>query len=138
MSAPVRVGRGHRRVGGDLEHGDDALVGESDLGDEGFDGCLAFGGGATGHDRGEVVADLGDGAGWWRCGLGGEVGVEFGVPGVELPTTVYNEGLSGALYIDRLEEVQAYAEVWNTLMHQALGVEESRKLMQEIKEKDHD
>ncbi|MFI7022802.1 helix-turn-helix domain-containing protein [Micromonospora sp. NPDC049900] len=54
------------------------------------------------------------------------------------PTTVYNEGLSGALYIDRLEEVRAYAEVWNTLMHQALGVEESRKLMQEIKEEDHD
>ncbi|WP_082106359.1 helix-turn-helix domain-containing protein [Micromonospora haikouensis] len=54
------------------------------------------------------------------------------------PTTVYNEGLSGALYIDRLEEVRAYAEVWNTLTHQALSVEESRKLMQAIKERNHD
>lgn len=54
------------------------------------------------------------------------------------PTTVYNEGLSGALYIDRLEEVRAYAEVWNTLTSQALNVEESRKLMQGIKERHHD
>lgn len=54
------------------------------------------------------------------------------------PTTVYNEGLSGALYIDRLEEVRAYAEVWNTLTRQALSVEESRKLMQVIKERYHD
>ncbi|MFY1650935.1 helix-turn-helix domain-containing protein [Solwaraspora sp. WMMB762] len=54
------------------------------------------------------------------------------------PTTVYNEGLSGALYIDRLEEVRAYAEVWNALTRQALSVEESRKLMQEIKGRNHD
>jgi len=53
------------------------------------------------------------------------------------PTTVYNEGLSGALYIDRFEEVRAYAEVWNTLTRQALSVEESRKLMQEIKGRNH-
>ncbi|MCW3838923.1 helix-turn-helix domain-containing protein [Micromonospora yasonensis] len=54
------------------------------------------------------------------------------------PTTVYNEGLSGALYIDRLEEVRAYAEVWNTLTSQALSVEESHKIMQGIKERYHD
>ncbi|MFF0153333.1 helix-turn-helix domain-containing protein [Micromonospora sp. NPDC005203] len=51
------------------------------------------------------------------------------------PTTVFNEGLSGALYLDRLEEVKAYAEVWNTLREQALDVEDSCELMQEIKER---
>ncbi|MFY1637124.1 hypothetical protein ACN27F_28265 [Solwaraspora sp. WMMB335] len=84
MSALARVGRGHRRVGGDLEHGYDSPVGELDFGDEGLDGGLAFGVAAAGHDRAEVVADRGDGSErWWR-GLGGETGVEFGVPGVEL------------------------------------------------------
>ncbi|MEU7619584.1 helix-turn-helix transcriptional regulator [Micromonospora rifamycinica] len=53
------------------------------------------------------------------------------------PTTVYNEGLSGALYLDRLEEVKAYAEVWSTLTAQALSVEDSQKCMQEIKEEHH-
>ncbi|MFJ6195633.1 helix-turn-helix domain-containing protein, partial [Micromonospora sp. NPDC092111] len=36
------------------------------------------------------------------------------------PTTVCNEGLSGALYLDRVEEVRAYAGVWSTLTAQAL------------------
>ncbi|MET8259023.1 helix-turn-helix transcriptional regulator [Micromonospora sp. NPDC005205] len=53
------------------------------------------------------------------------------------PTTVYSEGLSGALYLDRLDEVRAYAEVWNTLKEQALSLEDSCKLMQEIKERHH-
>ncbi|MFV2097812.1 hypothetical protein ACFHW1_20430 [Micromonospora sp. LOL_014] len=55
-----------------------------DFGDEGFDGGFAFGVAAAGHDRAEVVADRGDGSGCWWGGLGGEFGVEFGVPGVEL------------------------------------------------------
>ncbi|TNH22432.1 helix-turn-helix domain-containing protein [Micromonospora orduensis] len=54
------------------------------------------------------------------------------------PTTVYNEGLSGALYLDRLEEVRAYAEVWNTLTTRALSAEDSCRLMREIKERHHD
>ncbi|MGW3602037.1 helix-turn-helix domain-containing protein [Micromonospora sp. NPDC005161] len=53
------------------------------------------------------------------------------------PTTVYSEGLSGALYLDRIEEVRAYAEVWKTLTSEALSVQESRKLVQDIKER-HD
>ncbi|RLP94566.1 XRE family transcriptional regulator [Micromonospora sp. BL4] len=53
------------------------------------------------------------------------------------PTTVYSEGLSGALYLDRIEEVRAYAEVWKTLTAEALSVQETRKLMQDIKER-HD
>ncbi|MET7708920.1 hypothetical protein [Micromonospora sp. NPDC005413] len=77
---PVRFGRGHCRVGGDLEHGDDSLVGELDFGDEGLDGGFAFGGGAAGHDVGEVVADAGDGAGRRGRGLGAQVGGEFGAP----------------------------------------------------------
>ncbi|MGY4680323.1 hypothetical protein ACWIGG_00955 [Micromonospora aurantiaca (nom. illeg.)] len=55
-----------------------------DFGDEGLDGGLAFGVAAAGHDRGEVVADQGDGAGCRWGGLGGETGCEFGVPGMEL------------------------------------------------------
>ncbi|WP_406073814.1 hypothetical protein [Micromonospora sp. NBC_01638] len=55
-----------------------------DFGDEGLDGGLAFGVAAASHDRGEVVADQGDGAGRRWGGLGGETGCEFGVPGVEL------------------------------------------------------
>ncbi|WP_433268732.1 helix-turn-helix domain-containing protein [Micromonospora vinacea] len=54
------------------------------------------------------------------------------------PTTVYSEGLSGALYLDRIEEVKAYAAVWKTLTFEALSVPKSRELMQNIKEKHHD
>jgi transcriptional regulator with XRE-family HTH domain len=53
------------------------------------------------------------------------------------PTTVYNECLSGALYLDRLDEVRAYAEAWKTLTANALGEDDSRKLMATIKETRH-
>ncbi|WP_436970956.1 helix-turn-helix domain-containing protein [Micromonospora coxensis] len=53
------------------------------------------------------------------------------------PTTVYAEKLAGALYLDRVEEVMAYANVWKLLTTEALNVEESRKLMREIKEMSH-
>ncbi|MDG4797835.1 helix-turn-helix transcriptional regulator [Micromonospora sp. WMMD1082] len=70
---------------------------------------------------------------------GGFVILDFPTTGARSaePTTVYNEGLSGALYIDRIEEVRAYAEVWNQLNAQALSVEESRLLMQRVKERHH-
>ena len=54
------------------------------------------------------------------------------------PTTVYSEGLTGALYLDRLDEVRTYAEVWNQLSIEALSVEESSTLMRQIKERHHD
>ncbi|MET8283460.1 helix-turn-helix transcriptional regulator [Micromonospora sp. NPDC005174] len=54
------------------------------------------------------------------------------------PTTVYKEGLSGALYLDRLEEVIEYAEVWNGLTARALSADDSCRLMREIKERHHD
>ncbi|MGC5052813.1 hypothetical protein ACLQ2S_15325 [Micromonospora sp. DT48] len=88
MSAPVRVGRGHRRAGGDLEDGYDALVGDLDFGDESLDGGLAFAGRAAGHDRGEVLADPGDGGGRRGRGWGGEVDFEFGVARVEVSQTL--------------------------------------------------
>jgi len=71
---------------------------------------------------------------------GGFVILDFPTVGARSaePTTVYNEGLSGALYIDRLEEVRVYAEVWKTLTSQALSVEQSRKLLHGIKEKHDD
>ncbi|MEU8262965.1 helix-turn-helix transcriptional regulator [Micromonospora sp. NPDC048999] len=71
---------------------------------------------------------------------GGFVILDFPTNGARSaePTTVYNEGLSGALYLDRIEEVRAYAEVWNTLTDQALSVDESRKLMQRIKERHYE
>lgn len=53
------------------------------------------------------------------------------------PTTVYREGLSGALYLDRVEEVRSYGEAWNSLTTRALSEEASRELMMKIKEKVH-
>ncbi|WP_405095513.1 Scr1 family TA system antitoxin-like transcriptional regulator [Micromonospora sp. NBC_01412] len=71
---------------------------------------------------------------------GGFVILDFPTNGARSaePTTVYSEGISGALYLDRLDEVRTYAEVWNALTAQALSVEESRQRMQEIKERHHD
>ncbi|MBX7268288.1 helix-turn-helix domain-containing protein [Micromonospora sp. Llam7] len=54
------------------------------------------------------------------------------------PTTVYNESLSGALYLDRRDEVRAYAEVWNQLSAAALSTEESRTLLRRIMERHHE
>ncbi|MDG4792306.1 helix-turn-helix transcriptional regulator [Micromonospora sp. WMMD1082] len=54
------------------------------------------------------------------------------------PTTVYHESLTGALYLDRLDEVRAYAEVWNQLGAAALSVQASCALMLRIKGNHHD
>ncbi|WP_082312784.1 helix-turn-helix domain-containing protein [Salinispora fenicalii] len=54
------------------------------------------------------------------------------------PTTVYNEGLSGALYLDRIAEVRTYADAWNALTAQALDADNSRKALLTIKEKYYD
>lgn len=54
------------------------------------------------------------------------------------PTTVYNEGLSGALYLDRIAEVRTYADAWNSLTAQALDTDDSRKALLTIKEKYYD
>lgn len=54
------------------------------------------------------------------------------------PTTVYNEGLSGALYLDRIAEVRTYADAWNSLTAQALDTDNSQKALLTIKEKYYD
>lgn len=45
------------------------------------------------------------------------------------PTTVYSEGLTGALYLDKPNEIETYEAVWNALDDLALDVDQSRDLM---------
>nr|WP_231933575.1 helix-turn-helix transcriptional regulator [Micromonospora coxensis] len=73
------------------------------------------------------------------CVAGSFVILDFPTKGARSaePTTVYKEGLSGALYLDRVEEVREYAQEWGKLAARALGVEESRELMREIRERRH-
>ncbi|MCW3817878.1 helix-turn-helix domain-containing protein [Micromonospora sp. DR5-3] len=52
------------------------------------------------------------------------------------PSVVYSESLTGALYLDRKEELAAYEDVWASLDSLALDQEQSRhligKIMQEV------
>jgi transcriptional regulator with XRE-family HTH domain len=48
------------------------------------------------------------------------------------PQTVYAENLTGALYLDKPDEVAVYEEVWVTLDGLALDVSRSRGLLKEI------
>lgn len=48
------------------------------------------------------------------------------------PTTVYFEGLTGALYLDKPAEVQTYADTWQTLEGLALDVKQTQDLLAEI------
>jgi hypothetical protein len=41
------------------------------------------------------------------------------------PTTIYSEGLTGALYLDRPHEIDTYERVWAALAERALGERES-------------
>lgn len=45
------------------------------------------------------------------------------------PTTIYSENLTGALYLDKLTEVEAYESVWRELEATALGPAESDDLI---------
>jgi hypothetical protein len=47
------------------------------------------------------------------------------------PPTVYSESLTGALYLDKPQEVQTYAEVWRTLEELTLDVDQSKQLIDE-------
>ncbi|WP_432839025.1 helix-turn-helix domain-containing protein [Dactylosporangium sp. CA-092794] len=53
------------------------------------------------------------------------------------PTTVYSEGLTGALYLDKPAEVETYEGVWNALDDLVLDVEGSKELMITLA-KEHD
>ncbi|MEU2613090.1 helix-turn-helix transcriptional regulator [Micromonospora sp. NPDC007271] len=52
------------------------------------------------------------------------------------PSVVYSESLTGALYLDRKEELSAYEDIWASLDSLALDQEQSRhligKIMQEV------
>ncbi|WP_446686786.1 DUF5753 domain-containing protein [Plantactinospora siamensis] len=50
------------------------------------------------------------------------------------PTTIYCEGLTGALYLDRPAEVAAYVRVWRGLDAAALDEQQSRELIGAIAE----
>ena len=48
------------------------------------------------------------------------------------PPTVYHESLTGALYLDKPDEVTAYREIWSSLDGLALDEGESRKMIVKI------
>jgi hypothetical protein len=48
------------------------------------------------------------------------------------PTTVYSDNLTGALYLDKPDEVRAYDEVWASIVAASLSEDDSRKLINEL------
>ncbi|RAN94255.1 helix-turn-helix domain-containing protein [Micromonospora noduli] len=53
------------------------------------------------------------------------------------PSVVYSESLTGALYLDRPEEIAAYEKVWASLTSLALDEQQSRQLISKIVEEVH-
>jgi hypothetical protein len=50
------------------------------------------------------------------------------------PPTVYSEGPTGALYLDKPSELTAYETIWSGLNNVVLGHEESDRLLQNLVE----
>jgi len=50
------------------------------------------------------------------------------------PTILYSDGLTGALYLDKPQEVDAYASVWASIKAACLSEAQSRKLITSIAE----
>lgn len=48
------------------------------------------------------------------------------------PSVVYSESLTGALYLDKPDELRTYQEVWTALDALALGQADSRDLIKRI------
>ena len=48
------------------------------------------------------------------------------------PSVVYSESLTGALYLDRPDELAAYEKIWASLDALALDEEQSRHLINKI------
>ncbi|MEV6810786.1 DUF5753 domain-containing protein, partial [Micromonospora sp. NPDC051296] len=48
------------------------------------------------------------------------------------PSVIYSESLTGALYLDRKDEVAIYEEVWASLTALALDEQQSRQLINKI------
>ncbi|MBM0236530.1 helix-turn-helix domain-containing protein [Micromonospora sp. ATA32] len=53
------------------------------------------------------------------------------------PSVVYSESLTGALYLDRKEELAAYGRIWASLDSLALDEGQSRRLITKISEEVH-
>jgi hypothetical protein len=58
--------------------------------------------------------------------------LRFAVP--ELPNVVYVEHLGGALYLDRLEEIELYSRAFDRLMVDAETPDRSRQLLSKLRE----
>jgi transcriptional regulator with XRE-family HTH domain len=58
--------------------------------------------------------------------------LRFAVP--ELPNVVYVEHLGGALYLDRLEEIELYSRTFDRLMVDAETPDRSRQMLSKIRE----
>ncbi|MDG4783383.1 helix-turn-helix transcriptional regulator [Micromonospora sp. WMMD961] len=50
------------------------------------------------------------------------------------PSIIYSDGLTGALYLDKPAEVEAYGDVWSATEEKALSEAQSRKLIASIAE----
>jgi transcriptional regulator with XRE-family HTH domain len=48
------------------------------------------------------------------------------------PSTVYSDGLTGALYLDKPPEIAAYNEVWASLTSSSLDEQQSKRLIEAI------
>ncbi|WP_343448241.1 Scr1 family TA system antitoxin-like transcriptional regulator [Micromonospora oryzae] len=48
------------------------------------------------------------------------------------PSVIYSESLTGALYLDRPDEIAAYEKVWASLGRLALDEQQSRELINKI------
>jgi hypothetical protein len=48
------------------------------------------------------------------------------------PTTIYCEGVTGARYLDKPAEVEAYEAIWNSLDDRALSVDQSREFIETV------
>jgi len=77
-------------------------------------------------------------AGLHRASVSGKFTIlEFPPPtsgnsGAQEPPTVYSDGLTGALYLDKPHEIQAYEKVWSDLDSRSLSVEGSNTLISKI------
>jgi hypothetical protein len=50
------------------------------------------------------------------------------------PSTVYSDGLTGALYLDKPQEIAAYSTVWDSIVSSALDETASKRLITAIAE----
>jgi hypothetical protein len=71
----------------------------------------------------------------WAASVGAFTIMEFPVNGqgrASEPTIVYSEGLTGALYLDKASEVEAYDRLWTETTAAALDEPQSRELIAKI------